>query len=110
MNFYFNEKELFNMNCMLVRYYLSNYWLHMFIIHRFSCILMRLTGEGDLSQWYVTVQTVIDETDADALRLHLHPRQSRRVAARAGVSSDSGVACHVLSVLQQPRGRLVQLA
>lgn len=66
-----------------------------------------LTGEGELSQGYVTVQTVIDETDADTFSLHFHPGQRSRVAARARVSPGSGMARYVLSVLQQPRGSLV---
>lgn len=66
-----------------------------------------LTGEGELSQWYVTVQTVIDETDADALSLHFHPGQRSQVAAGARVCPGSGMARYVLSILQQPRGSLV---
>jgi len=75
-------------------------------------LCMRLTGEGELRQWDVTVQTVVDEADADALGLHLHPRQRSRVAAGAGLcpGPGPGVGRHVLSVLLQPRGGLVQLA
>lgn len=76
-----------------------------------SCLMIQLylTGEGELSQRDVTVQTVINETDADALGLHLHPWQRSWVAAGAGVTPGSAMARHVLSVLQQPCGSLVQL-
>lgn len=69
----------------------------------------RLTGEGQLGQRNVTVQAVVDETDADALGLHLHPRQRSRVAAGARVSPGSGMARYVLSVLQEPGSSLIQL-
>lgn len=79
------------------------------LIFLFYFMLMSLTGEGKLSQWDVAVQTVIDQTDANALSLHLHTGQRGRVAAGAGVGSGSGVARYVLSVLKQPHGSLVQL-
>ncbi len=77
--------------------------MHMYLVW------MRLTGEGELSQRYVAVQTVINETDAHTLSLHLHPRQRSRVAAGAKAGRGSTMTRHVLSILQQPRGSLVQL-
>lgn len=67
------------------------------------------TGEGELGQRNVAVQAVVDEADADALGLDLHPRQRSRVAAGARVSPGSGTACHVLSILQEPSSSLIQL-
>ena len=72
-----------------------------------------LTGEGELGQGDVTVQTVVDEADADALRLDLHAGQRRRVAGRLRVALAGPAAARHdvrLGVLQQPGGRLVQLA
>lgn len=68
-----------------------------------------LTGEGQFGQWNVTVQAVVDETNADALGLDLHPRQRSRVTAGARVVPASGMACHVLSILQEPSSSLIQL-
>lgn len=69
-----------------------------------------LTGKGELSQRDVTVQAVVDETYADALGLHLHTRQRGGQAAGSQAATGLAMTHHVLHVLQQPRGSLVQLA
>lgn len=68
------------------------------------------TGEGELGQRDVAVQAVVDETYADALRLHLHAGQRGGQAAGGQGAAGVAVSHHVLHVLQQPRGSLVQLA
>lgn len=73
-----------------------------------SCITM-LTGEGQFGQRNVAVQAVVDEANADALGLDLHPRQRSRVTAGARVAPASGMACHAVSILQEPSSRLIQL-
>lgn len=74
-----------------------------------AVMFVRLTGEGEFSQRYVTVQAVINETNADSLCLHLHPRQKSRITAGVGASLDSGIFHYVFCILQQPRGSLIQM-
>lgn len=69
-----------------------------------------LTGEGELSQRNVAVQAVVNETYADALCLHLHTGQRSRQAAGAQAGAGLLMAHHVLHILQEPSGSLVQLA
>lgn len=59
---YVNLSLNFNLSCQFALIFYQIRWL----------LYKKLTGECELSQRYVTILAVIDETDADAFSLHLH--------------------------------------